>query len=131
MSQETLKVVEAMGDAWNAGDTDALREVYEPDVVIRVPEGWPEPGPFVGREAVMRQWERNRESWEADTFEAVGDLIDVGDRVVVRLLWTAMGRGPRTQLEFTAVYTVRKGKVSYQESFWDHADALEAVGLSQ
>ena len=131
MSQENLEVVQAMGDAWNAEDMDALREVYDPDVIVRAPAGWPEPGPFVGREAVMRQWERNRESWDADTFEAVGDPIDAGDRVVVRLMWTGVGRGPRTQLEFTAVYTVRKGKVSYQESFWDHAEALEAVGLSE
>jgi ketosteroid isomerase-like protein len=130
MSQENLEVVQAMGEAWNAGDMDALREVYDPDVIVRVPAGWPEPGPFVGREAVMRQWERNRESWDADTFEAVGDPIDAGDRVVVRLMWTGVGRGPRTQLEFTAVYTVRNGKVSYQESFWDHAEALAAVGLS-
>jgi ketosteroid isomerase-like protein len=120
-----------MGEAWNAGDMAALREVYDPDVIVRVPDGWPEPGPFVGREAVMRQWERNRESWDADTFEAVGDLIDAGDRVVVRLVWRGVGRGPRTQLEFTAVYTVRKGKVSYQESFWNHAEALEAVGLPE
>jgi ketosteroid isomerase-like protein len=131
MSQENLEVVQAMGDAWNAGDMDALREVYDPDVIVRAPAGWPEPGPFVGREAVMRQWERNRESWDTDTFEAVGDPIDAGDRVVVRLIWTGVGRGLQTQLEFTAVYTVRKGKVSYQESFWDHAEALEAVGLSE
>jgi len=131
MSQETLKVVEAMGDAWNAADRDALREVYDPDVVIRVPEGWPEPGPFMGLEAVMRQWERTRDAWEEDTFELVGDLIDVGNRVAVRLIWTGKSRGTQTQLEFTAIYTVRRGKVSYQESFWDHAEALEAVGLSE
>jgi len=131
MSQENLEVVQAMGDAWNAEDMDALREVYDPDVIVRAPAGWPEPGPFVGREAVMRQWERNRESWDTDTFEAVGDPIDAGDRVVVRLIWTGVGRGLQTQLEFTAVYTVRKGKVSYQESFWDHEEALEAVGLSE
>jgi ketosteroid isomerase-like protein len=131
MSRENLEVVEAMGDAWNAGDMDALREVYDPDVIVRAPAGWPEPGPFVGREAVMRQWERNREYWDTDTFEAVGDPIDAGDRVVVRLIWTGVGRGLQTQLEFTAVYTVRKGKVFHQESFWDHAEALEAVGLSE
>jgi ketosteroid isomerase-like protein len=130
MSQENVEVVDAMGEAWNAGDMDALRELFDPDVIVRVPDGWPEPGPFVGREAVMRQWERNRDAWDSDTFEAVGDPIDAGDRVVVRLIWTGTGRGLRTQFEFTAVYTVRKGKVSYQESFWDHTEALEAVGLS-
>jgi ketosteroid isomerase-like protein len=131
MSQENVKVVDAMADAWNERDMDAFRELLDPDVIVRVPEGWPESGPFVGREAVMRQFERNRESWDADTFEAVGDPIDAGDRVVVRLMWTAVSRGPRTQLEFTAVYTVRNGKVSDQESFWDHAEALAAVGLSE
>jgi ketosteroid isomerase-like protein len=131
MSQENVKVVDAMADAWNERDMDAFRELLDPDVIVRVPEGWPESGPFVGREAVMRQFERNRESWDADTFEAVSDPIDAGDRVVVRLMWTAVSRGPRTQLEFTAVYTVRNGKVSDQESFWDHAEALAAVGLSE
>jgi len=26
---------------------------------------------------------------------------------------------------------VRKGKIVYQEFFWDHAEALEALGLSE
>jgi ketosteroid isomerase-like protein len=34
-------------------------------------------------------------------------------------------------LEFTAVYTMRKGRISYQESFWDHSEALEALELSE
>jgi|SRR5215212_7254732 len=130
MSQENVEVVGAMGAAWNAQDMDALREVYDPDVIVRVPPGWPEQGPFVGREAVMRQWERNRESWDSDTFDVIGDPIDAGDRVVVRLIWAGVGRGLRTQLEFTAIFTVRNGRISYQESFWDHAEALEALGLS-
>jgi ketosteroid isomerase-like protein len=130
MSQENVEVVEAMGDAWNAGDMNAFRELLAPDVIVRVPEGWPEPGPFVGREAVMRQWERNREAWDSDTFESIS-IAEAGDRVIARLIWRGVGRGPEAHLEFTAVYTVRKGKVLYQESFWDHAEALEAVGLSE
>jgi hypothetical protein len=31
----------------------------------------------------------------------------------------------------TGVYTVRKGKIVFLEFFWDHAEALEAVGLSE
>jgi ketosteroid isomerase-like protein len=33
-------------------------------------------------------------------------------------------------MEWTVVCTVRKGRVSSQEFFWDHAEALEAVGRS-
>jgi hypothetical protein len=27
--------------------------------------------------------------------------------------------------------TVRNGKTAYQEFFWDHAEALDALGLSE
>jgi ketosteroid isomerase-like protein len=50
MSQENVEVVRAVFGAWNAGDMDALRELYHPDAVLRMPEGWPEPGRmWVGR----------------------------------------------------------------------------------
>jgi hypothetical protein len=32
-------------------------------------------------------------------------------------------------MELTIVFTMRKGRVFYQEFFWNHAEALEAVGL--
>jgi ketosteroid isomerase-like protein len=76
-----VEVVKAGFEAWNAGNMDALRELYHPDVIVRSPESWPEPGPFVGREAVMREFQLLREAW--DTIEY----------------------------------------------FWDHAEALQAVGL--
>jgi hypothetical protein len=31
----------------------------------------------------------------------------------------------------TVVYMVRKGRIVYQEFFWDHAEALETLGLSE
>ena len=34
-------------------------------------------------------------------------------------------------MEVTQVITVRKGKVFLLEHFWDHAEALETVGLSE
>ena len=93
MSQENVEVVRAANEAWNAGDMDALRELYDPEAIMRAVEGWPEPGPWGGREAVMRQWKQLRETCDADTFELIGDFIDVGDRVAVRvhLAW----HGPR------------------------------------
>jgi len=29
----------------------------------------------------------------------------------------------------SCAYTIRKGKIFEQEFFWDHKDALEAVGM--
>jgi hypothetical protein len=34
-------------------------------------------------------------------------------------------------MELTAVYTVGNGKALFAEFFWDHAKALETLGLSE
>jgi ketosteroid isomerase-like protein len=131
MSQENVKVVRAVFAAWNAGDMDALREMYDPNVIVRMPEGWPEPGPYLGTEAVMRQWERQREAFDADALEWISAFTDVGDRVAGRFIWRGAGHGPEADLEVTGVWTVRGRRILGTEFFWDHAEALEVLGLSE
>jgi hypothetical protein len=77
MSQENIKVVERLYEAWQRdgfrvvaelmtsdvewvnpayavepgthdGDMKRLRAFYDDDAITRLPEGWPEPGPFLG-----------------------------------------------------------------------------------
>ena len=131
MSQENVEIMRASFEAWNAGDMDAFREQYDPDVLLRTVEGWPEPGPYVGREAVMRLWEQQRETWDADALELISDFIHAADRVAVRFIWHGAGHGPESNMEFTSISTMRKGKIVYQEFFWDHAEALQTLGLSE
>jgi ketosteroid isomerase-like protein len=131
MSHENVEVVRTFFEAWNARDMDAIRELYDSDAVVRPPEGWPEPGPFVGREMVMRQFQQMRDAWDTDAGEPLSDFIDASDRVVVRTVWRGAGRGPESTMEFTIVFTLRKGRIVFPETFWDHAEALEAVGLSE
>ena len=130
MSQENVEIVRAALAAWNMGDTDTLREAMDPNVLVRPVEGWPEPGPFVGREAVLRWFEQLREAWDTDAMEPIS-FTDARDRVLVRLLWRGAGQGPESNMEFTAIYMLRKGVIVYQEHYWDHDEALEAVGLSE
>ena len=131
MSLENVEVVRAGFDAWNEGDMDAWRELLAPDVIVRAPEGWPEPGPFVGREAAMREFVQLRKTWDDDYFDLVSDFIDAGGRVAVRFIWRVKGRGPGSNVELTGVFTVRKGTINFLEYFWDHTEALEALGLSE
>jgi ketosteroid isomerase-like protein len=105
--------------------------MHDPDVIMRFAEGWPEPGPFVGREAVMRQVRQMRDTWDSQTIELIGDFIHAGDRVVVRLAWHGRGHGPEAKVEATTVSTVRNGRVVALDFFWDHAEALETVGLTE
>ena len=131
MSQENVEIVQAAFGAWNAGDMDALGELYDTDVMVRAIEGWPEPGPYVGREAVTRWLAKLRETWDADTLELTSDFIAAGDRVAVRQIWHGAGRGPEANMGMTVVQTVRDGCIFYVEFFWDHAKALETLGLSE
>jgi ketosteroid isomerase-like protein len=133
MSQENVEIVQASNEAWNRGDMDALRELYDPNAMIVTGlEGWPEgTDPVVGRAAVIRQFERLRETWDTDAVEAISDFIDAADHVVVRYIWRTVGRGPEANMEATVAYTVRKGRIFLLEFFWDHAEALEILGLSE
>jgi ketosteroid isomerase-like protein len=111
MSQENVLVVQAVIAAWNAGDMAAVREACHPEIIMRSPEGWPEPGPFVGQDAVMRAFQQLRETFDRDWQELISDFVDVGDRVAVRNIWHGIGHGPKLRQESTQVYTVRKGRV--------------------
>jgi ketosteroid isomerase-like protein len=131
MSRENVDVIRAAYDAWNAGDTDALRDFHHPDVIARYGASWPEPGPFVGRDAVVRQIEELRQTWEASEAEVISDFIDAGDRVVAEFVWHGTGHGPAFEFEGAAVYTMRNGKIFEVEYLGTLAEALEAVGLSE
>jgi uncharacterized protein len=131
MSKENVEIVRAGFEAWNAGEMDALRELLDADIMVRPAEGWPEPGPYVGRDAAMRFYEQLRETWDADTLEPTSDYLDGADRVAVRYAWHATGHGPSLNLAVSVVWSVRKGKVCSVEFFWDHAEALKAAGLEE
>jgi ketosteroid isomerase-like protein len=131
MSRENVEIVRASYETWNAGDMVALREMYDPGaMLVRGLEGWPEIFPIVGRDAVMAYFEELRETWDSDSVEAVS-LGDAGDSVVVRTVWRGIGHGPDMNLEWTVVCTLRRGRIFLLEYFWDHAEALQALGLSE
>jgi ketosteroid isomerase-like protein len=131
MSQENIAVAHRLLEAWNAGDMETVRKLYSEEVVMRALPGWPEQGPFVGRDAVMKQVEDLRSTWETNAFEIVGSPVDSGDRVATRCIWRTQGQGPPAAMEMTILATLRSGRLHYVEFFWDHAEALEAVGLSE
>jgi ketosteroid isomerase-like protein len=131
MSQENVEVVQAVFEAWNARDMDAMRDACDPEIIVRSPEGWPEAGPFFGQDAVMRAFEQLRETFDSDWQELNSDLVHIGDRVAVRTVWHGVGHGPELKQETTPVFTVRRGRVFHVEDFWDHAEALATLGLSE
>ena len=131
MSRENVELVRRAYEAWNAGDMDAWSELLAPNVTWRVMPDWPEQGPFIGRDAVVLQVRQLRESWDSVAVVPVSDLIDAGDQVVVRQIWRGVGRGPESNMEMTCIYTVREDRIMGFEYFWNHAEALKAVGMEE
>jgi ketosteroid isomerase-like protein len=132
MSQENVEIVRAAFAAWNTGDMDAVTGAYdEGAIIVRTVEGWPEPGPIVGRDAVMRFFAALREIYPEEGTIVGLSFIDARDRVVVRQSWQGKGRGPDMDMEFTVVFTLRDARIFLLEYFWDHAEALKAVGLAE
>jgi ketosteroid isomerase-like protein len=99
MSRANVEVVQAVFDAWNAGNTDGFGALHDPDVIWAAFEGWPEAETLIGREACMSQYERMRAAFDVDTVEPITDFITAGDRVVVRLIWRGTGKGPDVNME--------------------------------
>ena len=130
MSEENVAVVREAQKVWNAGDMERLSEFYAADIIVRAPPGWPEPGPFVGREAVFEQFRRLRSAWDRDTFEFVTDPISAADRVIARMDWSVVGHGPSPGMDITIVWTVRNGLIRDIEYFWDYEEALRTFGVS-
>ena len=127
-----MEIVRRAVEAWNRGDMDAVGGAYDEGAIIaRTVEGWPEPAPIVGRDAVMRFFARLRDTYSNEDVVAGLSFIDASDRVVVRQSWQGKGRGPDMDMELTAVFTLRNGRIFLLEYFWDHDDALKAVGLEE
>lgn len=130
MSRENVETVRASNEAWTRGDWDGLRDAYDPDVLMRTVDEWPEAGPHFGRDAVLRFFEQLRATWDTNELETIS-LTDADDRVVGHYVLHGVGRGPDARIDVANVVTFRRGKIIMIEYFWHHREALEAVGLSE
>ncbi len=144
MSQENVEIVReryavlvdgfAHG-SFERGDFDAFFEWIDPEIEWRGPPEFPDLGePRFGHEGVRE--------YVAILFEAIEDyrmepeeFIDAGDdRVLVFSREGGRGRGSGAEVvtQPTAhVWTIRNGKAIRMRSYWERAEALEAVGLSE
>jgi ketosteroid isomerase-like protein len=132
MSQQSVEIVRETFQRFEARDIDGLTALYAPDAITFAPEGWPESGPFVGRDAVIGQFARLFEDW-ADQHVALIDSTEGGDWVVVRFEWRVRGSGSgvETRAEMSAAYRFAGGRIAEVRFHWSHERALEDAGLSE
>jgi len=133
VSQENLDVIRKWLEAWNSTDLDTFAGLFDGDAEVMTDPLWMEAGPFIGRAAVMSWYEGLKESWEGHDEIVLRELFEAGDKVVARLDWRVRGRasGIETNLDATSVNNIEQGKIVRQHWYFDHAQALKAVGLEE
>ena len=124
-------------EAWNRRDLGALQLGRLPDWEFHptrehAEAGLVEPcyrGPAGFRDFVSG-W---AEVWGADARVEPVELIDLGDRLVLLADVPTRGQASGFPLtsKYASVFTLRDGRVTHQQDYSNHAEALEAVGLRE
>jgi ketosteroid isomerase-like protein len=132
ISEGNAEAVRESVAAFNRGDLDAGLEIYDAYGVVRFDHKWPENRPRFGKKELRSYFEDVILTLGARD-SVIEELIEAGDRVVVRFRTQFRGRGSGVQDDtvFTQLLTFRRGKVIELEYFLNFNEALEAVGLSE
>jgi ketosteroid isomerase-like protein len=149
MSQENVEIVRAALrtaaergqadagmriDALNRAATDAIDELlFDAEVEFQEDPRFPEAGVFHGRAAVRAYFDQFTDQFDEFSF-GVDDVLDAGgDDVLV--LCRLRGRGNASGAEFDQrsawLFSVRAGRAYRVRPYFDRAEGLEAVGLSE
>jgi ketosteroid isomerase-like protein len=131
VSQENVEVVRRHMAAYLSGDYEAALAAYHPEVVFDA-TARPEGGVYRGRQGIaegMRVWRGTWDDWDGE----VEALIDAGDKVLMVLRESGIGKGSRVEVsqETFFVLTLREGQIVHSEVLVDKRQALEAAGVDR
>jgi ketosteroid isomerase-like protein len=126
-------VVRRLFDAFGRGDIPAAMELFAEDVVFRSPVthtrhetlGWARPRR--GRREVLQFFSELAGAVAPEPFEVLG-MISKGDTVVVegRNSGTVRSTGTRFTHDWVMVFSLRDGKITRNDHYYDSADLLAA-----
>ncbi|NYT75913.1 nuclear transport factor 2 family protein [Alcaligenaceae bacterium] len=128
MSQATVQLLEAFGDAWNRHDIDALMSMVTDDCVFYTVAG---PGilgsTFKGTDEVRKGFEM---AWQTIPDAAWKDATHfvTGDRGVSECTFSGTNAdGTRIEARMVDVFTFRDGKIAVKNAFRKNRPVQPAV----
>ncbi|MCE3266270.1 MAG: hypothetical protein K0S15_979 [Solirubrobacterales bacterium] len=133
MSEENVEVVQGLFDAVARGDIEAALQYVRPDGEWVNPDYAMEPGTRHGLSGVRTALEALRDSF-ADLRFDIGQMIDLGDRVLVTGTFFGVGRasdaafGPQT---FGSLVTLDGGQIRRYQWYLNAEEAREAAMLRE
>jgi ketosteroid isomerase-like protein len=123
-------------EAYNRRDLDAVVIGWHPDFEYHparaVEVGLVEPC-YRGLEGYRQYVATTSEVWGGENRLRPVELIDLGERFVVRgdVLMRAQASGVPLTEPYAIVSTLKNGSVIRLDEYFDHVEALEAVGLTE
>ncbi len=138
MSQENVEIVRRIFEGWATGDFGVGVAAFDPQVMIVVPPGFPEPGVYVGAEGIREFTRRFLAPYERVTIEATA-LRVAGAKVLADVVQAGKRRSSGLDMRGHVLharpvlisFTLRGRKIVRMESVLDKADALKAARLSE
>jgi ketosteroid isomerase-like protein len=129
MSRERVELIRQGSEAFETGDMDPVFDLMADDLVTFRSD--PDGAVYHGKEGFLQavaEWTEDFEDWSATAAE----IIDAGDRVVVRNHQTARGKGSGVPVEadFWLVFSFSGLTVTRCDIYSDEGKALEAAGLA-
>jgi ketosteroid isomerase-like protein len=119
--------------AFNAGDPDALREVWTEDLVwsVAVDASWPGPAEYRGYDGL----ERFREDWfgvwdEPAVERLVTEHLPDGKRTLIEARATGLVQGVKLELRAWQLVEFCDGRIAAVAHFLDAEPARKAAGLA-
>jgi ketosteroid isomerase-like protein len=129
MSRENVEIVQSAFDAWDRGDTQAILELCDEDiVVIQAAELPGVPARQNGHAGVLEAFALWPGYWDDFRIEILR-TVDLGAHVVVTT--DQSGRSKDTGIEvtaqFTFLFTLADGRITEWRIFLRESEAFEAV----
>ena len=132
MSEENVEIVRRVYDAVARRDTEAVLDLYDPEIEWRPWHDLTGRGVYRGHEELKMFYREWREAW-GDYDEKYEELIDAGDHVVVVATGRGHGQASGAEVAWTqyGTWTIRDGRIIRVAWFPTRGEALEAAGLSE
>ncbi|TMK71645.1 MAG: nuclear transport factor 2 family protein [Actinobacteria bacterium] len=126
MARSNVEIVRAAYDAFGRGDTDAVFELCDPDIVVRDPERTGTTSR--GTEGMRQFWAEWFENWQEYRVEP-REFEEHGDQVLVRAEQSGRGKlsGVEIRQDLFNVLRLRDGKVVEYRLYTGRDAALASI----
>ena len=128
MSEENVELARRSLEAFARGDVETALEAMDPGLVVT--RAHPDRAVYHGRDGLLQMvadWVEGFRDWSYEVVE----IIDAGERVVVRQHQRARGAGSGVPIEddYWLVYAFADGLIVRFEVYADRGEALRSAGL--